>query len=121
MQQFLVPVFLLDSDLPENSDWDRTLTHYLYGGDQLYRLCQEVVLGIGGVRLLRALGFQKITRFHMNEGHASLLGLELLEEEARKAGRSMFNHEDVEAVREQCVFTTHTPVAAGHDQFPLEL
>ncbi len=118
---FVVPVFLLDSDLPENSEWDRTLTHFLYGGDQFYRLCQEVILGIGGVRLLRALGFQKITRFHMNEGHASLLGLELLDEQEHQAGRSMFTHADVEAVRAQCVFTTHTPVAAGHDQFPFEL
>ena len=73
---------------PENSEWDRTLTDYLYGGDPHYRLCQEVVLGIGGVRMLRALGYDAISRFHMNEGHASLLTLELLEEEARKAGRT---------------------------------
>ena len=69
-----VPVYFLDSDLPENSEWDRTLTHYLYGGDQHYRLCQEVILGIGGVRMLRALGHHEIERFHMNEGHSSLLG-----------------------------------------------
>jgi starch phosphorylase len=70
---FRVPVYFLDSDLPENSEWDRTLTHFLYGGDQHYRLCQEVVLGVGGVRMLRALGYEFIKRFHMNEGHASLL------------------------------------------------
>src|ERR1043166_482053 len=121
ISDFTVPVFLLDSDLPENSTWDRTLTHYLYGGDAYYRLCQEVVLGIGGVRLLRALGFQHLTRFHLNEGLASLLGLELLDESARQAGRAAFSHPDVEAVRQQCVFTTHTPVPAGHDQFPEKL
>jgi len=115
-----VPVYLLDTDLPENSPWDRELTHYLYGGDQHYRLCQEVVLGIGGVRMLRALGYADLQRFHLNEGHASLLALELLDEQARRAGREV-NNDDVDAVRRMCVFTTHTPVAAGHDQFPLDL
>ena len=114
-------VVLLDADLPENAEWDRTLTHYLYGGDTCYRLCQEVILGIGGVRMLRALGHHDVQRFHMNEGHAALLGLELLDERARWFHRDRFNHDDVEAIRPQCVFTTHTPVPAGHDQFPLEL
>jgi len=118
---FSVPVFLLDTDLPENSDWDRTLTHYLYGGDRLYRLCQEVVLGIGGARMLSALGFQHLAHFHMNEGHAALLTVELLSEQARRAGRIGVNHEDIEAVRQMCIFTTHTPVPAGHDQFPMDL
>ena len=118
---FKVPVYFLDSDLPENSEWDRTLTHFLYGGDKHYRLCQEVILGIGGVRVLRALGYNSIERFHMNEGHASLLALELLDEEARKAGRDSITLDDVEAVKENCVFTTHTPVSAGHDQFPIDL
>ena len=77
-----VPVFLLDADLPENSPWDRTLTHHLYGGNFHYRLCQEIILGIGGVRMLRALGYHEVRRFHMNEGHAALLGLELLDERA---------------------------------------
>lgn len=115
-----VPVFLLDTDLPENSDWDRTLTDFLYGGDAHYRLCQEVVLGIGGVRMLRALGYHDVSRFHMNEGHAALLGLELLDERARWFHRDRFNHEDVQAIKRQCVFTTHTPVPAGHDKFPLD-
>ena len=115
-----VPVYLLDTDLPENSEWDRHLTDCLYGGDTWLRLCQEIVLGIGGVRMLRALGQSQLQRFHMNEGHASLLTLELLYEQAKKAGRAMFNQEDVEAVRRLCVFTTHTPVPAGHDKFPLE-
>ena len=118
---YVVPVYFLDTDLPENSDWDRTLTYFLYGGDQRYRLCQEVVLGMGGVRMLRALGYEKIRRFHMNEGHAALLTLELLDEEANRAGRASFSREDMEAVRARCVFTTHTPVPAGHDQFPVEL
>jgi len=118
---FRVPVYFLDTDLPENAEWDRTLTHYLYGGDQHYRLCQEAILGIGGVRMLRALGYKEIERFHMNEGHSSLLALELLDEKAREAGRESITHDDVEAVRQMCVFTTHTPVPAGHDQFPLDL
>ncbi|NJL29166.1 MAG: alpha-glucan family phosphorylase [Thermoanaerobaculia bacterium] len=116
-----VPVYLLDSDLPENAEGDRRLTDHLYGGDDRYRLCQEVILGIGGVRMLRALGHDQISTFHMNEGHASLLTLELLGEQAEKAGRREIVHEDVEAVRDLCVFTTHTPVPAGHDQFPLDL
>jgi starch phosphorylase len=118
---FTVPVYFLDTDLPENTEEDRTLTHILYGGDQRYRLCQEVVLGIGGVRMLRALGYDGIERFHMNEGHASLLTLELLDEKARAAHRTTLTHDDIEAVRRQCLFTTHTLVPAGHDQFPLDL
>ena len=115
-----VPVILLDTDLPNNSEWDRRLTDFLYGGDARYRLGQEAVLGLGGVRMLRALDYRNIRRFHMNEGHASLLALELLRERALHAARRTFNHDDVEEVRKQCVFTTHTPVPAGHDQFPLE-
>lgn len=118
---FRVPVYFLDADLPENSDWDRTLTDFLYGGDTHYRLCQEVILGIGGVKMLYALGHRKIERFHMNEGHASLLVLELLDQETRKAPRQNIAHADIEAVRKKCVFTTHTPVPAGHDQFPMDL
>jgi len=118
---FKVHVYFLDADLPENAEWDRTLTHTLYGGDQHYRLCQEVILGIGGVRMLRALGYDRIGRFHMNEGHSSLLTLELLDETTKRAGRPSIIYEDIETVREKCVFTTHTPVPAGHDQFPLDL
>ena len=119
--EFTVPVFFLDADLPENSQWDRTLTGTLYGGDQRYRLAQEVILGIGGVRMLRSLGYPGIARFHMNEGHSSLLALELLDEEVKKAGRDAIEACDIEAVRKRCIFTTHTPVAAGHDQFPMNL
>src|SRR5664279_1776825 len=118
---FAVPVYLLVCDLPENTEWDRRLTDYLYGGDTWYRLCQETVLGIGGVRMLRALGYNSLTRFHMNEGHASLLTIELLYEQARKANRNTIEAEDLDAVRQQCIFTTHTPVPAGHDQFTLDM
>lgn len=115
-----VPVLLLDTALAENSAWDRALTDHLYGGDAHYRLCQEIILGIGGVRMLRALGFHDVRRFHMNEGHAALLGLELLDERARWFQRATFDAGDVQAVRAQCVFTTHTPVPAGHDKFALD-
>jgi starch phosphorylase len=118
---FTVPVVFLDADVPQNAEADRTLTHTLYGGDARYRLAQEVMLGIGGVKMLRALGYTAIERFHMNEGHASLLTLALLDEEAARGGRTQFTEEDVERVRQRCVFTTHTPVPAGHDQFALEL
>ncbi len=118
---FRIPVFLLDTDLPENSEWDRTLTHFLYGGDLHYRLCQEVILGVGGLRMLRTLGHHRIERFHMNEGHAAFLSVELLGERLREANRAHVSGEDVEAVRTQCVFTTHTPVPAGHDKFPIDM
>jgi glycogen phosphorylase len=117
---FEIPVYFLDADLPSNTELDRNLTGSLYGGDSYYRLCQEVVLGIGGVRMLRALGYEGLTRYHMNEGHAALLALELLGEEAQKAGRTSIRGEDIQKVRSKCVFTTHTPVPAGHDRFPME-
>lgn len=117
-----VPVYLLDTDLPENEPWDRTLTDMLYGGDDRYRLCQEVVLGFGGYRLLRALGYSQIRRLHLNEGHAALLVLALLEEKlASRSSEHAVPADLIDAVREQCVFTTHTPVPAGHDQFPPDL
>ncbi|HEV3458046.1 MAG TPA: alpha-glucan family phosphorylase, partial [Thermoanaerobaculia bacterium] len=115
----VIPVFLLDTDVEGNDPWDRKLTDHLYGGDTYYRLCQEAVLGLGGIALLQALGC-KPEVYHMNEGHASLLALGLLEEHL--AGRPLrdFTEDDIEAVRNQCVFTTHTPVPAGHDQFGLD-
>jgi glycogen phosphorylase len=121
ISDFKVPVYFLDADLEENSGWDRSLTDFLYGGDDHYRICQEVILGIGGVRMLRSLGYKDIERFHMNEGHSSLLTLELLDEEVNKAGRKSIITADVEAVRKKCVFTTHTPVPAGQDQFSMDL
>ena len=116
-----VAVYLLDSDLEENTPWDRTLTDHLYGGDVLYRLCQEALLGIGGVRILRELGYTNITSYHMNEGHAALLALGLLEQRLGKSELGSATEKDLEAVRSQCVFTTHTPVPAGHDQFSRDL
>ncbi len=115
-----VNVYLLDTGLPENSPWDQSLTDHLYGGDDRYRLAQEIVLGMGGVAMLRALGYQDVHTYHMNEGHSALLILALLEERIAGQNRSIAQA-DVDAVRQQCVFTTHTPVPAGMDQFPFEM
>ena len=117
----VIPVLLLDTDLEENSAEDRTLTHRLYGGDERHRLCQEVVLGIGGIRMLRVLGYRQVVQYHMNEGHAALLGLELLDERAKSFQREIFTSDDVQAVRRQCVFTTHTPVPTSPTGSTLEL
>jgi glycogen phosphorylase len=117
----VVPVYFLDTDLEPNPRWDRRLTDTLYGGDDRYRLCQEVVLGIGGVRLLAALGYSTIDTFHMNEGHAALLSVALVEQRLAGKPLSGATRDDLEALRRRCVFTTHTPVPAGHDQFPRDL
>ena len=116
------PVILLDTDLDENSAVDREITHFLYGGDAAYRLKQEIVLGIGGVRMLHALGFS-IRQYHMNEGHSALLTLQLLRRCAYTAAdvRPGESRYDIPRVRELCNFTTHTPVEAGHDKFSYEL
>lgn len=116
-----VPVYFLDTALQENSEWDRTLTDHLYGGDDHYRLCQEVVLGMGGIALLSALGQGDRVIYHLNEGHSALLTLPLLESRLQAEGTAAPGEDQVEAVRRQCVFTTHTPVPAGHDQFPWDL
>jgi starch phosphorylase len=115
-----VPVYLLDTDLPENAPDARRFTDNLYGGDDRYRLCQEIVLGIGGVRMLRALGYDRIDRCHLNEGHAALAVLALVEEEMGRGDESGLESA-IERARSRCVFTTHTPVPAGHDRFPREL
>ncbi len=112
-----VPLLLLDTDLPENSAAERGLTDFLYGGDQRYRLCQEVILGLGGVAMLRALGYSELQIFHMNEGHSALATLALLEEQIGSRPERSFTENDIEAIRRRCVFTTHTPVPAGHDRF----
>jgi len=112
-----IPIIFLDTDIPENSDYDRTLSYYLYGGDAKYRLAQEAILGIGGVRMLQKLGYHDINRYHMNEGHASLLTLELLNQFKKDKELDW----DLDAVKRMCVFTTHTPVPAGHDQFSYDL
>jgi starch phosphorylase len=115
-----IPVYLLDTQLPENDERDRRLTDSLYGGDSRYRLCQEIVLGMGGAALLRALDVHE-GLYHLNEGHSALLTLCLLEWQLD--GRQSFelDESDIEEVRRRTVFTTHTPVPAGHDRFPLEL
>jgi len=109
---FTVPVYFLDTNLPENPDSARNLNQYLYGGDEFTRLCQEVVLGIGGIRILRDIGFNNGQVYHLNEGHASLLALELIRERG---------YNSYDKIKKNCVFTTHTPVAAGHDEFPFDL
>ena len=117
----VLPVFFLDTQLEANTEFDRSLTDYLYGGNDTYRLCQEIILGIGGIKVLRALGYNAINRYHMNEGHSSLLIFELLEELVTKEGATEASEKHLNEIRQQCVFTTHTPVAAGHDRFPFEL
>jgi len=114
---YSVPVIFLDTDIQENNVSDRSLTHYLYGQDQKYRLSQEIILGIGGLRMLKELGYIHISRYHMNEGHSSLLTLELLNERKKKKEPIW----DIDGVRRMCVFTTHTPVPAGMDQFSYDL
>ncbi len=115
----IIPVFLLDTDIEGNDPYDRHLTDHLYGGDTYYRLCQETVLGLGGVALLQALGV-KPDVFHMNEGHAALLGIGLLEERLEGAPLEQATEDDVAAIAQRCIFTTHTPVPAGHDQFGID-
>jgi glycogen phosphorylase len=114
-----VPLYMLDADLPENDPEDRALTGQLYGGDQRYRLRQEALLGLGGVAMLNALGYDEIETYHMNEGHSALLTLALLNE--TKGASPVPSESDIVSVRRRCVFTTHTPVPAGHDRFDLDL
>ncbi len=111
------PVYLLDSNRPENEQLYRDLTLRVYGGDTSTRIMQEMLLGFGGVRLLRALGIEPSV-FHMNEGHVAFLALELLREKRRQG---MSFEDALQATRAQCIFTTHTPVEAGHDRFSPEL
>ncbi len=116
-----VNVLFLDTDLEENDPWDRSLTDDLYGGDRRYRLAQEALLGMGGVEMLHALGLDGGLIYHMNEGHSALLTLGLLERRVGEKGPSEVAEEDIDAVRNKCVFTTHTPVPAGHDKFAWDL
>ena len=119
---YAVPVLLLDTDLEQNDSRDRDLTHYLYGGNEEYRLKQEIILGVGGVRVLEALGFG-INTYHLNEGHAALATIELLKRfprRRRQNDKAEWSY-DADRVRDLCVFTTHTPVEAGHDRFTYEM
>ena len=104
------PILFLDSDLPENSHDDRQLTKKLYSGDKYTRLAQEIILGIGGIRMLESLEANSIKKYHMNEGHSAFLTIELFH-------RWKDEQNPLEMVKKHCVFTTHTPVPAGHDKF----
>jgi starch phosphorylase len=106
----VIPILFLDTDVEGNAAEDRRITDFLYGGDERYRLKQEIILGIGGVRMLEALDFS-VRKYHMNEGHSSLLTVELLRR----------NEMNIEKVRNLCIFTTHTPVAAALDRFPYDM
>jgi starch phosphorylase len=117
----VVPVYLLDTDLPENTAEDRRLTDRLYGGAERYRLCQEMVLGLGGLQMLQKVVPGGVQRYHMNEGHSSLLALGLLERRLSQSFAGRIKQLDIDSVRQLCIFTTHTPVPAGHDKFPPEL
>ncbi len=112
-----VTLYLLDTDLEENAPWDRELSARLYGGDREIRVQQEIVLGIGGVRALKALGCEPAV-FHLNEGHAAFVILQRIRDAIE--GGASFDHA-LEEIRETTVFTTHTPVPAGHDTFPFSL
>jgi glycogen phosphorylase len=123
-----VPVYLLDTALTENDPRDQVLTDQLYGGDRRYRLCQEIVLGVGGVRLLRALGHVNLESYHMNEGHSAFLAMALFEHQLRERETKVENLlapeflkgdflDEIKRLRQKCIFTTHTPVPAGHDVF----
>src|ERR1700688_3658387 len=116
----VVPVYLLDSDLEQNDERDRRLTDWLYGGDARYRLAQEALLGIGGATLVRALA-GAVETYHLNEGHSALLVLSLLEDRLRAREASEATEDDLAEVRRRCVFTTHTPIPAGHDRFPFDM
>lgn len=112
-----VPILLLDANHPDNEQHFRDLTRRVYGGDSTTRIMQEIILGVGGVRLLRALNIAPST-FHMNEGHAAFLTLELIREKMNAGAK----YEDaLKASARECIFTTHTPVEAGHDRFNPEL
>jgi starch phosphorylase len=118
----ILPVYFLDTDIEQNDVWDRGITYHLYGGDELYRFKQEVVLGIGGVRMLQDLGYT-VKKYHMNEGHAALLTLDLLQRYKQNI-ENVWDDREVwqeEPVQNLCIFTTHTPVEAGHDRFSYDI
>lgn len=116
-----IPIFFLDTNVDGNGDYDKTITSYLYGGDRQYRLMQEIVLGIGGIKMLDSLGYTNIKKYHMNEGHSALLTVELLKKTYKNRGETEEDHYDIQSVKDKCVFTTHTPIAAGHDAFDIQL
>lgn len=115
----VVNIYFLDTNIEGNSEYDRGLTQHLYGGDHWYRMCQEIVLGIGGVKMLRSLDIP-VKKYHMNEGHAAFLTLELRREYRKQSLSSSSGELGIKHIKEECVFTTHTPVAAGHDAFEMD-
>ncbi len=117
----IVPVYFLDTNVPANTTDDKKLTSHLYGGDQRYRIMQEAILGIGGLKMLKDIGYEEIENYHMNEGHASFLILELLNRTKNEEEKDYHKRYDFDKVKEKCVFTTHTPLAAGHDEFDLKM
>jgi starch phosphorylase len=121
-EQHVLPVYFLDTDMEANDPWDRGITYHLYGGDETYRFKQEVVLGIGGTRMLQDLGYS-VKKYHMNEGHAALLTLELMNRYKRDIENVWDDREiwQEKPVQDLCVFTTHTPVEAGHDKFSYDI
>ncbi len=119
----IVPVYFLDTDISGNKEEYRKLTGTLYGGDKRYRLMQEIILGRGGVKLLPILGYKNISKYHLNEGHAALSTIELFnyyKNKSFKLRKSNYSR-ITEEIRKMCVFTTHTPVKAGHDVFSIDL
>lgn len=117
LQAGRVPIYLMDTNIPENNQWDRDMVARLYGGDNLVRLRQEIILGIGGVKVLEAVGLDADV-IHLNEGHAAFASIEFLRK-YMEAGKTF--EQALEETRKKLVFTTHTPVKAGHDQFPFHL
>lgn len=117
----IVPAYFLDTNVPENDEYDKKLTSRLYGGDQRYRIMQEAILGIGGLKMLVDIGYQEIENYHMNEGHAAFLILELLNRTKDDTKEEYSKKYDFEKIRSKCVFTTHTPIPAGHDLFDISM
>ncbi|MHB8995625.1 MAG: alpha-glucan family phosphorylase [Armatimonadota bacterium] len=117
----LTSVIFMDADVEGNSEYDRGLTDHLYARDQRYRLAQEIILGMGGLEMLRALNWHGNLVFHMNEGHSALLALRLLQRHLQAQGQQEVSDAAIDWVREQCIFTTHTPVPAGHDVYEADL
>ncbi len=112
---FFVPVYLLDTKIPGNKSKFSNLTGQLYRSDKDYRLMQEIILGRAGVKMIKSLGYKNIKKFHINEGHGALATIQLFHESKKRS-----NREKIKEVRSKCVFTTHTPIQAGHDVFPAE-
>ncbi len=119
----IVPVYFLDTDIEGNKPEYRRLTGTLYGGDKKYRLMQEIILGRGGIKLLPILGYKNITKYHLNEGHAALSTIELLSQYKNHTfDLNQKKYEQIiEEIRKKCIFTTHTPVKAGHDVFKVSM